>query len=84
MFAGKPLSKWLVGHKMGKASSLDEDRAVFVDEVACIGCKQCVWSAAGTFRVEANYGRSRVFAQWIDPEDKIEVSVPSAQSEHSV
>lgn len=31
--AGKPLSKWLVGHKMGKAKSLDEDRAVFV--VSC-------------------------------------------------
>lgn len=33
------------------------------DEVSCIGCKQCVWCAPATFRMEDTYGRSRVFAQ---------------------
>lgn len=33
------------------------------DEVSCIGCKQCVWAAPATFRIEDTYGRSRVFAQ---------------------
>ena len=28
--AGKPLSKWLVNHKMGKNENVDERRAVFV------------------------------------------------------
>ena len=27
-----------------------ENRAVFVDEFECIGCKQCVWCASATFR----------------------------------
>jgi len=31
-YTGKPLSKWLVGHRRGKAK-LDETRAVFVDEL---------------------------------------------------
>ena len=43
------------------------------DEVACIGCKQCVWIAQGTFRIEPDHGRSRVFAQWVDTEDDIQV-----------
>ena len=43
------------------------------DEVACIGCKQCVWIAQGTFRIEPAHGRSRVFAQWVDTEDDIQV-----------
>lgn len=52
------------------------------DEVSCIGCKMCVWCASGTFRVEPSYGRSRVYAQWIDSEDKVEVGrpLPGSQS----
>lgn len=44
------------------------------DECACIGCKQCVWLAQGTFRIEPDHGRSRAFAQWVDVEDNIQVS----------
>ena len=29
-FTGNPYSKWLVGHRLGKAHDLNEDRAVFV------------------------------------------------------
>ena len=43
------------------------------DECSCIGCKQCVWIAQGTFRIEPAHGRSRVFAQWVDTEDDIQV-----------
>ncbi len=49
---------------------------MFVDEVSCIGCKQCVWCASATFRMEPEYGRSRVFAQWVDSEPKIQVRPP--------
>lgn len=31
--------------------------------MACIGCKQCVWVAPATFRMEDTHGRSRVFGQ---------------------
>ena len=33
----------------------------------------CVWCASGTFRIDPQHGRSRVYAQWVDDEDKIEV-----------
>ena len=35
----------------------------------------CVWCASGTFRIDAQHGRSRVYAQWVDSEEKIEVSM---------
>jgi ferredoxin len=34
-----------------------------VDEITCIGCKNCVWQAPACFRIEPEHGRSRVFAQ---------------------
>lgn len=76
-YTGVPLSKWLVGHKLGKATDLNEQRAVFVDEGSCIGCKQCVWLAPATFRMESDYGRSRVFAQWANTEDDIDAAIQS-------
>jgi len=75
-YTGEPLSKWLVGHKMGRAPPT-ETRAVFVDEFACIGCKNCIFEAAATFRVEGTHGRSRVFAQWVDPEHRIQQAIDS-------
>ncbi|CAK0783074.1 hypothetical protein CVIRNUC_006269 [Coccomyxa viridis] len=76
-FTGKPLSKWLVNQKMGRNEDINERRAVFVDEAACIGCKQCVWCASGVFRMEPEFGRSRAFAQWCDTEDRIQDAIDS-------
>jgi Na+-translocating ferredoxin:NAD+ oxidoreductase RNF subunit RnfB len=52
LVAGEPLSKWMptLSPKMSKHADPAEDRAVFVDENTCIGCKQCVWHAPGCFR----------------------------------
>ena len=44
------------------------------DECSCVGCKQCMWIAPAVYRIEPEYGRSRVFAQWASPEDDIQVS----------
>lgn len=76
-FTGQPISKWLVGTPQSRAPDAHETRGVFVDEVACIGCKQCVWIAPGTFRIEADHGRSRVFAQWADNEDDTQAAIDS-------
>lgn len=65
------------GHPVSKIKDPAEDRAVFVDEVACIGCKQCIYIAAATFRMEAEHGRSRVFAQWADTEADIKAAIDS-------
>ncbi|KAL3502270.1 hypothetical protein ACH5RR_036719 [Cinchona calisaya] len=67
-YTGKPLySVWL--------GSENEERAVFVDEVKCVGCLKCALFAEKTFAVESIYGRARVVAQWADPEDKIEAAI---------
>lgn len=78
-YTGKPLSKWIPDIKPEKAKNEDpnEDRAVFVDELSCIGCKNCVWLASAMFRIEPEYGRARVFAQWLNTEDKIQESIDS-------
>lgn len=74
-YTGDLLSKWMANTKMGKNSDPGETRGVFVDEVTCIGCKQCVWCAPATFRIEEEYGRSRVFGQWLDQEDDIQAAM---------
>jgi ferredoxin len=74
-YTGEPLSKWCANTKMGKNADAAENRAVFVDELTCIGCKQCVWCAPATFRIEDTYGRSRVFAQWVDTEDDMQAAM---------
>lgn len=74
-FSGEPLSKWCANTKFGKNTDPAESRAVFVDELTCIGCKQCIWCAPATFRIEDAYGRSRVFAQWVDTEDNIQAAM---------
>mmetsp|Transcript_32885 Transcript_32885/g.84020 ORF Transcript_32885/g.84020 Transcript_32885/m.84020 type:complete len:392 (-) Transcript_32885:319-1494(-) len=76
-YSGQPLSKWMVNTEMGKNEDPNESRGVFVDENTCIGCKMCVWCAPATFRMEDEYGRSRVFAQWSNTEDDIEAAINS-------
>ncbi|WVZ87673.1 hypothetical protein U9M48_034277 [Paspalum notatum var. saurae] len=63
-YTGRPLySSWLGADA--------ERRAVFVDEVRCVGCLKCALHAPSTFAVESVYGRARVVAQWADDEDRI-------------
>lgn len=67
-YTGKPIySVWF-----GLES---EQRAVFVDEVKCVGCLKCALFAEKTFAIESVYGRARVVAQWADPEDKIQAAI---------
>ena len=39
------------------------EKAVWVDESACIGCQYCVHVATNTFFVDQDYGRARVIRQ---------------------
>lgn len=64
-YTGKPLySVWF--------GAESEERAVFVDEVKCVGCLKCALIAEKTFAIESVYGRARVVAQWADPENKVQ------------
>ncbi|BAQ65179.1 ferredoxin [Geminocystis sp. NIES-3709] len=53
----------------------DRQRGVYVDEVTCIGCKNCVHVAPNTFYIEDNYGRSRVYNQDGDTEEIIQEAI---------
>lgn len=47
-------------------------KGVYVDEVTCIGCKNCVHVASNTFYIEDNHGRSRVYNQNGDTEEIVQ------------
>jgi len=50
-------------------------KAVYVDEVTCIGCKHCAHVAPNTFFIEGEYGRSRVYNQDGDEEEIIQEAI---------
>ncbi|KAI3452457.1 hypothetical protein Pfo_009121 [Paulownia fortunei] len=52
-------------------------QALFVDENACIGCRQCVHQAGNTFMMDEAFGTARVKVQYGDDDGKIEISVDS-------
>ncbi|GER47974.1 heat shock protein binding protein [Striga asiatica] len=51
--------------------------ALFVDENACIGCRECVYQASNTFIMDEVLGAARVKVQYGDDYEKIEISVAS-------
>ncbi|KAK9119772.1 hypothetical protein Scep_017865 [Stephania cephalantha] len=52
-------------------------QALFVDENACIGCRECVHHASNTFTLDEALGCARVKVQYGDDDKQIEVSVDS-------
>ncbi|BAT98729.1 hypothetical protein VIGAN_10005500 [Vigna angularis var. angularis] len=69
-FTGRPIySVW--------CGSESEQRAIFVDEIKCVGCLKCALLAEKTFAVESVYGRARVVAQWADSPQKIDEAIES-------
>ena len=51
------------------------EKAVWVDEAVCIGCRYCAHVACNTFVVEPNYGRSRVIRQDGDSTERIQEAI---------
>lgn len=52
-------------------------QALFVDENACIGCRECVHNASKTFVMDEAIGCARVKVQFGDSDQNIQVSVDS-------
>lgn len=73
-YTGQPLSKTVGADPTEQG---DEARAVFVNESACIGCRQCNHSAPKTFMMEEDWGRARAFQQWADTEEDITIAIES-------
>lgn len=51
------------------------ERAVWVDEAVCIGCRYCAHVACNTFVVEPSLGRSRVIRQDGDSQERIQEAI---------
>ncbi|WP_346293483.1 ferredoxin [Sphaerothrix gracilis] len=50
-------------------------RGVYVDELTCIGCKNCAHVARNTFYIEPDYGRARVVRQDGDPDELVQEAI---------
>ncbi len=50
-------------------------KAVWVDEAVCIGCRYCAHVASNTFLVESDWGRSRAIRQDGDSTDRIQEAI---------
>jgi ferredoxin len=50
-------------------------KAVWVDEAVCIGCRYCAHVAGNTFLVEPHYGRSRAIRQDGDSTERIQEAI---------
>eukprot|EP01025_Chloroclados_australasicus_P040582 TRINITY_DN4246_c0_g1_i1.p1 TRINITY_DN4246_c0_g1~~TRINITY_DN4246_c0_g1_i1.p1 ORF type:complete len:341 (-),score=31.14 TRINITY_DN4246_c0_g1_i1:599-1621(-) len=76
-YTGQSLSEWLPQSNPLEAKNEDpnERRAIFVDELRCIGCKNCTFCAANTFIMEPVDGRARAVVQWKDSEDALEAAI---------
>jgi ferredoxin len=48
---------------------------VYVDEHTCIGCTNCAMIAQSTFFMHQEHGRARVFNQWGDDDETIQVAI---------
>ncbi len=50
-------------------------KAVWVDEAVCIGCRYCAHVASNTFLVEPTWGRSRAIRQDGDSTERIQEAI---------
>ena len=50
-------------------------KAVWVDEAVCIGCRYCAHVASNTFVVESEWGRSRAIRQDGDSSERIQEAI---------
>ena len=73
-YTGDSFSAWHGSDPLGGGW---DQRSVFVDEVTCIGCRNCTHCAGKTFALEDDWGRARVFAQWADSERDIQTAIDS-------
>jgi ferredoxin len=48
---------------------------VYVDEHTCIGCTNCAMIAQSTFFMDDEHGRARVFNQWGDDDETIQIAI---------
>lgn len=50
-------------------------KGVYVDEITCIGCKNCAHVARNTFYIEPEYGRARAIRQDGDTDELVQEAI---------
>ncbi|MFM7361336.1 MAG: ferredoxin [Cyanobium sp.] len=82
MSAVDPSLAFRVAPETGPRSGLEpllggelRQKAVWVDEAVCIGCRYCAHVAANTFVVESDWGRSRAIRQDGDSTERIQEAI---------
>ncbi len=55
--------------------SVLRQRGVYVDEITCVGCRNCSHVASNTFFMEPEYGRARAMRQDGDSKDLIQEAI---------
>ena len=68
------LNNSLTGHEPVLGGLLTE-KAVWVDESRCIGCRYCAHVATNTFIIDEDYGRSRAIRQDGDNFDTLQEAI---------
>ena len=48
---------------------------VFVDELTCIGCRNCTNVCPNTYQMEPDFGRARAMAQKVDNDEMLQESL---------
>jgi ferredoxin len=76
-FVNKAMSEWLPQTRPAEAMNTDpaENRALFVDERTCIGCKNCAFQACKSLQIDEVHGRARAVRQWADSEESLQAAV---------
>ncbi|GJP38611.1 hypothetical protein CLOM_g23048 [Closterium sp. NIES-68] len=68
-FTGQARSAW--------AAPEGQQQAIFVDEAACIGCRECVFAASCTFHFDSEAAVARVHTQWGDALPAVQSAIDS-------
>lgn len=58
-----------------ETGELVRTQMVYVDEHTCIGCTNCAMIAQSTFFMHSEHGRARVFQQWGDDDETIQIAI---------
>lgn len=58
-----------------ETGELVRTQMVYVDEHTCIGCTNCATIAQSTFFMHSEHGRARVFQQWGDDDETIQIAI---------
>lgn len=79
IYHGRPRSRSLYNRvpQEERGEKWEEQKFLFVDELKCISCWNCVSCAPKSICMDADHIRARVFAQWGNSEDDLEWAVRS-------